>query len=223
MRTLLTLALVILLCGAASVASAVSPNLRISQIYGGAGTSTAVYNVDYVELFNFSNLPVSLNGWSVQYAASTGTFNSLLVFPVSAVIQPCGYYLVAMAGGAAGAPLPVLPDAVGTIAMSATSGKIALVRTTTAVGACPPPPAITVDLVGYGSSATCAETLPTPTLSAATAVLRRDGGMTDTDNNSIDFAVAPPAPRGSGSAVNSNCQAVAAEPVSWGALKASYR
>lgn len=223
MRTLSTLVLVTLLCGAAPVATAVSPNVRISQVYGGAGSTGAVYNVDYVELFNFSDVAVSLAGWSVQYASSTGTFGALLAFPAGTSIAPCGYYLIALAGGAAGAPLPVLPDAVGTIAMSATSGKVALVRATTAVGACPPPPAITVDLVAYGSAATCAEALPAPTLSVATAALRGGGGMTDTDNNSIDFTLAVPAPRGTGSPVNSNCQTVATEPASWGALKGSYR
>jgi len=97
------------------------------------------------------------------------------------------------------------------------------VRAIAAVGACPPPPAITVDLVGYGSAATCAESLPAPTLSAATAAMRGGGGMTDTDNNSIDFTAVAPMPRGAASAINSNCQAVAAEPASWGALKSSYR
>ncbi|MHB8078641.1 MAG: lamin tail domain-containing protein [Candidatus Krumholzibacteriia bacterium] len=223
MRTPLARAVVILLCGAASVATAVSPNVRISQVYGGAGTATAAYNADYVELFNFSGVPVSLDGWSLQYASSTGPFTAVLALPAGESIQPCGYYLVALAGGAAGAPLPVWPDVVGTIALSATSGKVVLVRTNAAVGACPPSAAITVDLVGYGAAATCAETLPTPTLSAATAALRGGGGMTDTDNNSLDFTVAAPAPRGSASAGNPDCRIVATEPASWGVLKTTYR
>lgn len=60
----------------AAVLLAVSPTVVISQVYGGAGCGTAgcsTYKNDYIELFNRSASPVSLNGWSVQYAAATGT------------------------------------------------------------------------------------------------------------------------------------------------------
>jgi predicted extracellular nuclease len=55
---------------------AVSPNIVVSQVYGGAGCGTAgcsTYKNDYIELFNRGTSAVSLNGWSVQYAAATGT------------------------------------------------------------------------------------------------------------------------------------------------------
>src|SRR4051812_33833340 len=56
-------------------AGAVSPNIVISQAYGGAGCGTAgcsTYKNDYIELFNRGTTSVSVNGWSVQYAAATG-------------------------------------------------------------------------------------------------------------------------------------------------------
>src|ERR1041385_1542691 len=54
-------------------ASAASTGIVISQIYGAGGNSGAVYQNDYVELFNLSGAPVSVAGWSVQYASATGT------------------------------------------------------------------------------------------------------------------------------------------------------
>ena len=55
----------------------VTSDVVISQVYGGGGNAGAPYSNDYVELFNRSDSPVSLAGWSVQYtsaaAASTPT------------------------------------------------------------------------------------------------------------------------------------------------------
>jgi len=45
----------------------------ISQIYGGGGNSGATFTNDFVELFNPGSQPVSVAGWSVQYASSVGT------------------------------------------------------------------------------------------------------------------------------------------------------
>ena len=45
----------------------------ISQIYGGGGNSGATWRNDFVELFNRGAAPVSVDGWSVQYASATGT------------------------------------------------------------------------------------------------------------------------------------------------------
>lgn len=55
---------------------ALSSGVVISQVYGGAGCGTAgcsTYKNDYIELFNRGASPVSLNGWSVQYASATGS------------------------------------------------------------------------------------------------------------------------------------------------------
>jgi hypothetical protein len=45
----------------------------ISQVYGGGGNSGATYENDFVELFNPTDAPVTVAGWSVQYVSSTGT------------------------------------------------------------------------------------------------------------------------------------------------------
>ena len=93
----------------AGPAWATSPNVVISQVYGGGGNSGAPYTNDFVELFNRSSSPFSLAGWSVQYASATGTgnFAANAVTPLTGVLGAGQYYLVQQAGGTTGSPLPV--------------------------------------------------------------------------------------------------------------------
>ncbi len=182
-----------------------SSSIVISQVYGGAGCGTAgcsTYKNDYIELFNRGASPVSLNGWSVQYAAAAGTTWQVTNLG-NVTLQPGQYYLVAESLGANGVNNLPTADATGTIAMSATAGKVALINTTTASsGACPASASI-VDLVGYGSTASCNEggaNAPAP--STTIADIRAGGGCTDTDSNSTDFAAASPTPRNTSSATN---------------------
>ena len=188
---------------APSPAGATSPDLVISQVYGGGGNSGAPYNADFVELFNGGDVPRSVAGLSVQYASATGTgtfgASGLVALP-DLTLPPGGYLLVGMAPGATGSPLPA-PDANGSIAMSATAGKLALVTGTAALpcngGSDPCTPGETaaiVDLVGYGT-ANYFETTPAPVLSNTTAAQRTAAARcTDTDDNGADFAAVAPQP-----------------------------
>ena len=97
----------------------------------------------------------------------------------------------------------------GTITMSATSGKVALLETTAALNCggmftpCQASQLASIlDLVGYGSDATFFETSPTLNLSNTTAAIRFGGGLVDTDNNATDFVVGLPVPRNSFSPLN---------------------
>src|SRR3546814_14222625 len=73
---------------------------------------------------------------------------------VRSSIGPGGYYLVKQNDGAGGTQDLPTPDAVGTISMSGSSGKVALSESTAALGgSCPTGNA---DFVGYGS-ANCSE------------------------------------------------------------------
>jgi predicted extracellular nuclease len=179
----------------ATPASAVSPDVVISQVYGGGGNSGALYTNDFIELFNRGTSAVDLSGWSVQYASATGT--SYQVTALSGGIAPGAHYLVQEGAGAGGTtPLPS-PDATGSIAMSATSGKVALVSSTTALGCgttCASAAGVR-DFVGYGG-ANDFEGAAAPGLSNTTADLRAGGGATDTDNNSADFTASAPDPHG---------------------------
>jgi uncharacterized repeat protein (TIGR02543 family) len=183
-------------------AGAASPTVVISQVYGGGGNAGSVYTNDFIELHNRSDVAVPVGGWSLQYASSAGT--SWSATPLSGTIPPGGYYLVQEAAGSGGTTALPTPDATGSLAMSATSAKVALVSSTTALtGACPSGGGI-VDLFGYGA-ASCSETTPLAALTNTTAALRGNDGCLDTDVNSSDFASGAPAPRNSASATRS-CQ-----------------
>jgi len=176
-------------------ASAVSPDIVISQVYGGGGNTGATLKNDFIELYNLGANPVDVTGWTVQYGSSGGTTWGNRT-TLSGTIQPGHYYLIQEAAGSGGTTNLPTPDATGTIALSATAGKVALVNNSTALsGACPTDTSI-VDFVGYGS-ANCSETTPTPTLSNTTAALRNGNGSVDTDNNASDFTVGAPNPRNS--------------------------
>ena len=173
--------------------------LVISQIYGGGGNSGAQYTNDFIELYNPTATATSTSGLSVQYASSTGTSWNTFPLPASS-IAPGHYYLIqAAAGTGTDAALPT-PDATiptsQTFNLSATTGKVALVNSTTALtGACPLPNANVLDFIGYGT-ANCFEGAVAPAPSNTLADVRANP-PTDTNNNSTDFSTAAPNPRNS--------------------------
>jgi len=192
-----------LVAACAALAGLTSPVLAqvvISQVYGGGGNTGATLRNDFVELFNRGGTPVSLAGWSVQYASSTGSTWQVTAF--SGVVLPGQYFLVQQAQGLGGTQDLPSPDVVGAVSLSATAGKVALVSTTTALSGTCPLDASVVDLVGYGAAANCAELAPTGDLSNTTAALRAANGCTDTDTNSSDFTPGAPNPRNSATVAN---------------------
>lgn len=182
---------------------AASPDVRISQVYGAGGNSGATYKNDFIELFNAGTTAVSLDGWSVQYASSGGaTWGNKT--DLSGTILPGHYYLIQEAAGNGGLKDLPAPDATGTINMSANSGKVALVNSTTPLtGYCTGSGII--DFVGYGTGTNCSEgSGPTPPTGSATySVSRKEAGCQDTDDNNADFEAGPANPRNSESATHS--------------------
>ena len=172
----------------------------ISQLYGGGGNSGATFTNDFIEIFNPTQAPVSLGGWSVQYASSTGSSWQTTPLP-SITLQPGQYALIQESQGAAGTtPLP-MPDATGTIAMSATAGKVALVSSASALtGSCPTSDPNLLDFVGFGSAANCSLGSPTATLSNTAAAIRTNACV-NTNNNGADFKALAPNPHNTASAL----------------------
>jgi hypothetical protein len=203
--------------GFASVASA---QVRISQLYVGGGFSTApasVFQNDYIELFNPTNTAISLNGWSLQKAAVTGTnWSGRIVFGASDTIPANGYFLV-QCNTSAAPTQPLItptPDRIGTNAGDGSNGidmsasgtggtKVVLLRP----GA-PIPIANTVsnpltdatvssfisDFVGVGTANAFEGTAPAPqpqlnggTPAGQWAIVRGANGCNDTNNNQGDF------------------------------------
>ncbi|HEU4910847.1 MAG TPA: lamin tail domain-containing protein, partial [Actinomycetes bacterium] len=81
----------------ATPAAAVSPDLVISQVYGGGGNSGATYTHDFIEIYNRGSAPASLAGKSVQYASSTGS--TWQTTALTGTLGPGRYYLVQEAAG----------------------------------------------------------------------------------------------------------------------------
>ncbi len=188
---------------AAFLTTASYSQVVISQAYGGGGNNGATFTHDFVELFNRGNTPVSLNGYSIQYASATGANWSKTELP-NVTLLPGQYYLVQQAQGATGTtPLPN-PDFVtvldvNQIAMSGTNFKILLANSTDLVSS--PTDSQVIDLLGVGT-ANGFEGAVAPALTNTTAAIRNGAGCTDTNNNLNDFAIAAPAPRNTGTALN---------------------
>ena len=80
-------------------AQAVSPDIVISQVYGGGGNSGAPYNSDFIELYNRGTTTVSLVGWSVQYASQLVPEFGANRNSLTTVLAPGQYWLVQEAAG----------------------------------------------------------------------------------------------------------------------------
>jgi hypothetical protein len=177
--------------------------VKISQVYGGGGNSGSTFKNDFIEIFNQSATTLDVSNWSVQYSsatASTWSVTNMCAQNSTCTILPGHYYLVQESAGAGGfAPLPT-PDATGTLTLSGTAAKIALVQTRAALSGCPNGGDL-VDLVGFGG-ANCSETTPTPTLDNTTAAVRKGNGCVDTGNNNADFVGIGPIPRNSAAPAN---------------------
>ncbi|MER6943763.1 ExeM/NucH family extracellular endonuclease [Nonomuraea sp. NPDC000554] len=188
-------------------AAAAPGTVVISQVYGGGGNSGAPFTNDYVELFNRSGAPVSLDGWSVQYTSAGGTGNfATNKADLSGTLAPGQYHLVQLAAGSTPSGALPKPDSVGSINMSGTAGKVALVHSPDGLacnGSSAPCSdaqlAQLADLVGYGS-ANFFEGSAAPALTNTTGAFRKSGGCADTDDNGADFESAAPVPRNSATA-----------------------
>ena len=193
------LALAVAFCFLIATQMFAASNIVISQVYGGGGNSGATLKNDFIEIFNRGNTAQNLAGWSVQYGSSGGT--TWTPTNLSGTLQPGQYYLIQESAGAGGTVSLPTPDATGSIAMSASAGKVALVSSTTALTGAGPTGGTVVDMVGFGG-ANCSEGTPTATLTNTTAAIRNSAGCTDTDSNAGDFSIAAPSPRNTATALH---------------------
>ncbi|MDQ0770601.1 5'-nucleotidase [Pseudarthrobacter defluvii] len=174
-----------------SAAAGTSP-VVINEAYLSGGSSGAAFKNKFVELYNSSDAPVSLEGWSVQYRSATGTSAPSGVAPLSGTIPAKGYYLVqGSSNGTNGADLP-RPDLVTTLNPSGTSGTIVLAKQPTAVGL--PTGSVVetagvADLLGYGASNTFeTQAAAAPAGNTDVKSLNRAAGA-DSNSNAADFTL----------------------------------
>ncbi len=177
-----------------------SADAVVSEVYGGGGNSGADLTSDFIELGNAGGGSFDLSGWSVQYmSGSPGASSKWQVTPLSGSIPASGRYLVAEAKGSGGTKELPAPDASGSIPMSATSGTVALVHSTT------PLTCLTAadcaadgdikDIVGFGTAA-IREGAPATGAGNTTSVAR-GATLADTDDNVADFTGGAPTPANS--------------------------
>lgn len=196
--------------------ASVSGQVVISQVYGGGGNAGATYSNDFIELYNRGTTAQSLNGWSVQYAATAGSSWAVTQLP-NVTIQPGKYYLIQQAAGATASlalPTPDLdavtcactysggatPTVQPGIAMAAANGKVVLVNTITAQTGTAPTGSQIVDKVGYGTANDFEGIGAAPAISATLAAFRKNSGCVDTNDNAADFVALTPAPKNSAAA-----------------------
>lgn len=195
---------------AGTVKAAQNGSVVISEVYGGGGNSGATYKNDFIELYNPTEQDITIDGWSVQYTSASGT--TYQVTKLAGSVKAHGYYLVQEGKGSGGTvDLPV-PDATASTNMSGTAGKVALVKSDSAITG--KSDANVVDFVGFGTAneyeGTAATTAPTNTTSAErkandgtdpTADGAGKGNGWDTNDSAGDFVKAAPNPQNSSSTI----------------------
>jgi len=196
----------LLACASALGQSTPDSSIRISQIYTRGGEAGAIYQSDFIELFNRGNATVDINGWTLNITTFEGSSTSRIGirFMSSTIVPiPPGAHLLFQftTGGSNGQPVNGdIP--VPFISLGSTGGQIALTGKDQTLSldcpASPDPTGAVVDYVGYGSS-TCSEGTPAPAPTTTKALVRLGGGCTDTNNNLNDFPLADPNPRNSSS------------------------
>ncbi|WP_429845170.1 chitobiase/beta-hexosaminidase C-terminal domain-containing protein [Brevibacillus sp. FIR094] len=181
----------------------------ISEVYGGGGNSGALYKNDFIELYNPTDTAVSVGGWSVQYASATGT--AWQKAGLTGSIAPYGFYLVQLASsGSTGGDVPT-PDDSGTLNLSGSNGKVALVNDdVTLTGADVTSQTSVVDMVGFGTANSSEGNSPAPApsnitsaqrISNASGIVPNGGNGWDTNNNGNDFITGAPTPKNTQSPV----------------------
>lgn len=185
-----------LLAAAVTVPAHAAPTgdgIVINEAYTNAGSANAVFRNKFVELYNPTDAPVSLDGWSLQYRSATGTANPSSVVPLSGTIPARGHYLIQ--GGSNGDNGEVLPtaDIVSGVNVSGTRGTIVLsnqssVITDLGTGSVTDHDAV-VDLIGYGDTNTFeTAAAAAPSANSDPKSINRTDGV-DSDDNSADFSL----------------------------------
>ena len=187
------------------VASPVQANpagsaLVISEVYGAGGNAGAVFNADFVELYNPTASALDLSGLAIHYRSAAGGSGGS-PYALTGSVPSHSHWLVQMSAvGSNGAALPT-PDSVASPAfsMAAAGGQVALQQGTTIISTSGSTvgKAGIVDFVG-ASGASSFETAATTSAATPTQSLNRTATGADTDSNAADFTLAAPSPTNSG-------------------------
>ena len=189
--------------------------LRISQVYGGGGPAGS-YRQHFVELFNSSSSPVSLENLTLQLGSTRKNIGADGVIPLANGIVPAnGYFLIQLHQAAEeGVDMPTADLVSNGHPINWTTGKIAVVTGPesmscggTIEGGSPCSDeqlARLVDFVGYGENTTYREGDANAIgHTQTTSTQRKNAGCQDTDQNGDDFEELAPNARNSASPAHS--------------------
>jgi 5'-nucleotidase len=196
-----------------SPAAGTSPVI-INEAYLSGGSAGAAYKNKFVELYNTSDTPVSLDGWSLQYRSATGAAAPSATAALTGSIPAKGYYLLkggANGGTAAvGAELPAADATATGFNPGGAGGTIVLAKQSTVLGDLATGSVVeqgaVADLLGYGTSNTFeTQAAAAPKDNNDVKSLNRGNGA-DSNNNSADFtlnaAITPKAANGAAAPVD---------------------
>lgn len=184
------------------------PDIIITEVYGGGGNSGATLINDFIELFNTTTMPVDISGWSIQYYSATGTGTpsaaNLFVLPSGSIVKPKAHFLIQAAAGSGGSVSLPAPDAVSTIALGGSSGKVILYTADAAQSITNDIASITgnvnfKDYLPYGTAAVPVWGSATANASNTTSASRivNSGTYVYTHNIGNDFEIVTPNPQNS--------------------------
>ncbi|KAA8726938.1 ExeM/NucH family extracellular endonuclease [Corynebacterium phocae] len=174
-------ALVTSLTTPTAYAAPAGDSIVINEVHGGGGNSGALYDSDFIELYNPTDKPLSLAGTNIAYYDKQGALKESKRLP-RVDIAPQGYFLIKGATGSGGEKGLPPADYDAGFSLAASYGSVTLSSEEAGI----------IDKVGYGASGLF-ESRPATGHSNAKSVSRTNGQ--DTDNNAADFQAGDPTPQ----------------------------
>jgi predicted extracellular nuclease len=175
--------------------------LVISEVYGAGGNAGAVYNADYVELYNPTGSAISVAGDYVHYRSAAGGSGGTPA-QLTGSVPAHGHYLIQMGASSAtnGVALPTPDAGPFTFNLAAAGGQVYLLDNATAITTSGNMAGVAhvLDMMG-ASGATSYETAATSSPASTSSSLNRTADGSDTDDNATDFSLAAPTPESSAS------------------------
>ncbi|MDQ0707715.1 5'-nucleotidase [Arthrobacter woluwensis] len=179
-----------------TVATPGTSSVIIDEAYLSGGSAGAAYRNKFVELYNSTDAPVSLDGWSLQYRSGSGTAAPNSVTALRGSIPAKGTFLIKGGSNNAAstaAELPTPDQDAPSFNPSGTTGTVILARQATALSGLGTgsqvEPTNVADLLGYGTSNTYEVKAATAPSSNTDVKALTRSNHADTNDNSADFSL----------------------------------
>ena len=168
-----------LIASLAASAPALAADVVINQLYAHSHSTSSNFGHDFVELYNRSNAPVSLDGMRVQYQSAGGSSWSSVTQLPPVTLAPGQYFLLRAARDQGRNPIDNFDAQAPGMNLAGVTAKVAISDGSRIL-----------DLVGYGS-ANLSEGAPAPSPTLEHSLQRAAAGCQDSDDNRADFVLAP--------------------------------